>query len=178
MPQSSKKFKWFFFQVLWQSQKISTLLRCLLRLTFHSSFTSDLLLIRVCFGQKLIVCVVGKFSRLLPWLYSTNLFECFTFPDSLTTLYSQFILSLPPKQFLSQTKNKLAIIWYITDEVIAIVIVKEFGKNNRGHLLLQTGEFFIYQHTGCPQNFSRISKGDSDQLCFKESTSQYSKFSI
>ena len=109
MPQSSKKFKCFFFQVLWQSQKISTLLRCLLRLTFHSSFTSDLLLIRVCFGQKLIVCVVGKFSRLLPWLYSTNLFECFTFPDSLTTLYSQFILSLPPKQFLSQTKNKLAI---------------------------------------------------------------------
>ena len=155
MPQSSKKFKWFFFQVLWQSQKISTLLRCLLRLTFHSSFTSDLLLIRVCFGQKLIVCVVGKFSRLLPWLYSTNLFECFTFPDSLTTLYSQFILSLPPKQFLSQTKNKLAIIWYITFEV-GCFSNQNCDWNCRkiwGHLLLQTEEFCIYQHMGCPQNF-------------------------
>ena len=48
------------------------------------------------------------------YICSTNLFGCFTFPYSLTTLYSQFILSLPPKQFLSQTKNELAIIWCIT----------------------------------------------------------------
>ena len=50
---------------------------------------------------------------------------------------------------------------------------EEFGKNNRGHLLLQTKEFCIYLHVGCPQNFSRIpnkKKAITSEFFFKNSS--------